>query len=146
MHIFTHLWRWFQETYLSLVRRAIEWLVQKKFSRAVIMVQEEFASKLRAKSGRDRKAVSVLACCAFDMRKISSVSRKNFDPPPSVESEILYLEQKRTISLETIHKINKIFSYRRKILSNIPGLGVKSDARLDDLSCEQIMEAAHATT
>ena len=49
------------------------------------------------------------------------------------------------ISLETIHKINKIFSYRRKILSNIPGLGVKSDARLDDLSCEQIMEAAHAT-
>ena len=110
------------------------------------MVQEEFASKLRAKSGRDRKAVSVLACCAFDMRKISSVSRKNFDPPPSVESEILYLEQKRTISLETIHKINKIFSHRRKILSNIPGLGVKSDARLDDLSCEQIMEAAHATT
>ena len=129
----------------SQSRRAIEWLVQKKFSRAVIMVQEEFASKLRAKSGRDRKAVSVLACCAFDMRKISSVSRKNFDPPPSVESEILYLEQKRTISLETIHKINKIFSYRRKILSNIPGLGVKSDARLDDLSCEQIMEAAHAT-
>ena len=79
------------------------------------------------------------------MRKISSVSRKNFDPPPSVESAY-YTEQKRTISLETIHKINKIFSYRRKILSNIPGLGVKSDARLDDLSCEQIMEAAHATT
>ena len=44
------------------------------------------------------------------MRKISSVSRKNFDPPPSVGSEILYLEQKCTISLETIHKINKIFS------------------------------------
>ena len=104
----------------SQSRRAIEWLAQKKFSRAVIMVQEEFASKLRAKSGRDRKAVSVLACCAFDMRKISSVSRKNFDPPPSVGSEILYLEQKCTISLETIHKINKIFSYRRKILSNIP--------------------------
>ena len=45
-----------------------------------------------------------------------------------------------------LDKINKIFSHRRKILSNIPGLGVKSDARLDDLSCEQIMEAAHATT
>ncbi len=127
----------------SQSRRAIEWLVQKKFSRAVIMVQKEFALKLRAKSGRQRKAVSVLACYAFDMRKISSVSRKSFDPPPSVESEILYLEQKRTISLETIHKINRMFSYRRKILSNIPELGVKSDARLDDLSCEQIMEAAH---
>ena len=25
-------------------------------------------------------------------------------------------------------------------------IGVRSDARLDDLSCEQIMEAAHATT
>ena len=126
----------------SQSRRAIEWLVQKKFSRAVIMVQEEFARKLYAKSGGQRKAVSVLACYAFDMKRISSVSPQSFDPPPRVESVILYLEQKRTIPLKTIREINRIFSYRRKTLSNIPGFKIKSDARLDDLSCEQIMEAA----
>ena len=47
----------------SKSRFAIEWLLQKKFSRAVIMVQAEFAEKLISKE--EHKAISVLANHGF---------------------------------------------------------------------------------
>ncbi|KAG0511971.1 MAG: putative enzyme, partial [Nitrosopumilales archaeon] len=69
----------------SKSRKAFEWLLQKKFSRAIVMVQKEFAEKLFLK-GRDRRSISVLANYGVDIEKIMNVKKINFVPPPKVDS------------------------------------------------------------
>ena len=72
----------------SKSKDAIEWLAQKSFSHGVIMVQKEFAEKLIAKS-KDRRAVSIIATYALDIKKISIVRKNNFSPHPKVDSVLL---------------------------------------------------------
>jgi len=50
----------------SKSRFAVEWLLQKRFSRAVIMVQKEFSEKLI--SNEKHKAISVLANYGFRIK------------------------------------------------------------------------------
>jgi len=102
----------------SKSRDAIEWLIQQKFSRAVIMVQKEFAEKLEKKS-KERKAISVLAQYAFDIEPVIKVSKTNFNPQPKVDSVVLKLKSKKVVSKELIKTVNKLFSYRRKTIQNI---------------------------
>ena len=45
----------------SKSRIAIQWLLQKKFSCAMIMVQSDFAEKLMTNSIKERRAISVLS-------------------------------------------------------------------------------------
>ena len=73
-------------------KRAIEWLAQRKFSRAVIMVQKEFAEKLESMSKKEMRAISVIANHAFEIEKIMSVNKNNFEPPPNVDSVVLRLK------------------------------------------------------
>ena len=54
----------------SKSKYAIEWLAQNSFSHGIIMVQKEFAEKLIATS-KNRRAISIIATCAFDIKKIS---------------------------------------------------------------------------
>ena len=74
----------------SQSKRAIEWLAQKNFKTAVIMVQQEFAEKLMAKN-REIHAISVVADYSFDISKIVKVGKNNFLPPPKVDSLVLQL-------------------------------------------------------
>lgn len=129
----------------SKSRDAIEWLIQKKFSRGVIMVQKEFAEKLQTKSKKNRKAISVLAQYAFDMESIIKVGKNNFSPPPKVDSVVLKLKSQKVVSKELIKTINKLFSYRRKTIQNIlKRFGIESDStkRLDDLDGDEIIKIA----
>ena len=128
----------------SKSRDAMEWLIQKKFSRAVIMVQKEFAEKLEKKS-KERKAISVLAQYAFDIEPVIWVSKTNFIPRPKVDSVVLKLKSKKTVSKELIKTVNKIFSYRRKTIQNIlKQFGKESDStkRLDELDGDEIIKIA----
>ena len=52
----------------SKSRMAIQWLLQKKFSCAMIMIQRDFAEKLMTNSTKERRAISVLAQCGFNMK------------------------------------------------------------------------------
>ena len=88
----------------SRSRDAIEWLAQTSFSHGVIMVQKEFADKLLANSSK-RKAVSIIANHAFEIKKISKVGKNNFSPPPKVDSVILKIIQKNIIYLMIIKLI-----------------------------------------
>ncbi len=129
----------------SKSRDTIEWLIQKKFSRAVIMVQKEFAEKLQTKSKKERKAISVLAQYAFDIEPIIKVNKTNFFPQPKVDSVVLKLKSKNAVSKELIKTVNKLFSYRRKTLQNIlKQFGKKSDStkRLDELDGDEIIKIA----
>jgi len=125
----------------SKSKNAIEWLIQRKFLRAVVMVQKEFAQKLL----KEKKAISVLANYGLDIKEIINVGKNNFFPPPKVDSVVLELTRKKSASKELILTVNKLFSYRRKTLRNILkqfGKNIKSDKRLDDLSGDEIIKIA----
>ena len=127
----------------SKSRFAIEWLLQKNFSRAVIMVQTEFSEKLTSKV--EHKAISVLANHGFRIKFLMKVKKSNFTPTPKVDSTVILLEKKRVVSKELISIVNKIFSYRRKTLQNILkqfGLKSTSKKRLDELSGDEIIKIA----
>jgi 16S rRNA (adenine1518-N6/adenine1519-N6)-dimethyltransferase len=125
-------------------RTALEWLLQRKFSRAIIMVQKEFAEKIALK-GKEKRAISVLVNCVANIEQIMKVNKNNFQPPPKVDSVVLKLIQKKKISKKLITIVNRLFSYKRKKIQNIYkqfGKDVKSDKRLEDLSGDQIIEIA----
>ncbi len=128
----------------SKSRKAIEWLIQQKYSHAIVMVQKEFYEKIIA-TRKCRKAISVLASYSTDIKKISNVSKNNFDPSPKVDSVVIKLTRKKTLTKEIIQTINKLFSYKRKNLQNILkqfGKKIESDKRLEDLSSEEIIGIA----
>ena len=128
----------------SQSKRAIEWLAQKKFKRAVLMVQEEFAEKLLAKK-REIHAITIIADYCFNIEKIIKVGKNNFSPPPKVDSVVLRLRPKRQISKDLIDSIEKLFSQRRKTICNIAksfGRYIKSDKRLEELETNEIIYIA----
>lgn len=128
----------------SKSREAIEWLASISFSHGIIMVQKEFAEKLLC-DAKSRRAISIIAQHVFEIKKIKNIDKKNFSPPPKVDSVILKLIQRRKLSTQIIHTVNRIFSYRRKTIQNIFkqfGKSTTIDKRLDDLSEDEIIELA----
>lgn len=128
----------------SQSRLAMEWLIQKKFSRAILMVQKEFAEKILA-SGKDRKAISVLVNQSSDVELKMKVNRSNFFPVPNVNSTVIKLTRKKQVSKNLIKTVNQLFSYRRKKIQNISkklGLKLNSEKRLDELSGDEIIKIA----
>ena len=108
------------------------------------MVQKEFYEKLVAK-GKNRKAISVQVNYSTEIEKIINVNKTNFNPPPKVDSVVLRLKRKKTISKELIQTANKLFSYKRKNLKNVFkqfGKHIESDKRLEELSSEEIIDIA----
>jgi len=129
----------------SKSRKAIEWLSQKKFLHAIVMVQKEFAEKLFETKGKNRKAISIIANHAFDIEKILDVKKTNFIPNPKVDSVVLKLIHKKILSERLVKTINRLFSYRRKTLQNISkqfGIEIISDARLENLEGDEIIKIA----
>jgi len=130
----------------SRSKDAIEWLAQTSFSHGVIMVQKEFADKLLAKPSKNRKAISIIANYAFEIKNISKVGKNNFSPPPKIDSVILKIIQKNTMKKDLIQTINKVFSYRRKTVKNILKQFNKEtvmDKRVDELSGDEIINLAN---
>ena len=127
----------------SKSRFAIEWLLRKKFLRAIIMVQKEFAEKLTSRE--EHKAISVLANYGFKIKFLMNVKKSNFFPTPKVDSTVILLEKKKIISKELISTVNRIFSYRRKTLQNILkqfDLNSTSKKRLAELSGDEVVKIA----
>lgn len=126
-------------------RNAFEWLANQRFKEAYVMVQKEFAEKLMTSKKKERKAISIIANHAFLMEKILNVSKNNFNPPPKVDSVVLKIVRKKTISEDLIKSINMIFSYRKKTIQNILkqfGISYDSQKRLDELEVDEIVGIA----
>lgn len=125
-------------------RRAVEWLAQKEFSHGVIMVQKEFAEKLSS-GGRQMRAVSAIASHTLEMSKVADVGKSNFAPPPKVDSVVLYIEKKNTLTPDVVKMVNLMFSYRRKTVSNIAKKfekEIKSEKRVDELGADEVIGLA----
>jgi len=133
----------------SQSRKAIEWLLQRKFERAIIMVQEEFAQKLSLTEGKkERRAITVLASYCMNIRNLLRVRNTNFKPSPLVDSVVLEISQKKQISVDIVRAVHRLFSFRRKTLRQIGkqvGITIDSDKRLEDFSAREIMEIAKKT-
>ena len=128
----------------SQSRKAIEWLIQKNYSKAVIMVQEDFAKKL-LNNEKNHKAISVLVNYATDIVPILNVKKTNFFPQPKVHSTVIKLTRKKSLSKDLIQTVHKLFSFRRKTLQNILkqfGQNIQSEKRLDDLTGDEIIKIA----
>ena len=129
----------------SKSRVAIQWLLQKKFSRAMIMVQRDFAEKLLANSTKEKHAISVLSQYGFDMKIVKKIKNTNFSPQPKVDSVVLKITRNQIVTKELIETVNKLFSYRRKTIQNIAknfGITIKSDSRLEDMNNNEIIKLA----
>ena len=130
-------------------RTAIEWLVQRKFKCAVIMVQKEFAQKLAKKDGKERRAVSVLASYCLDIENILDVKKTNFRPPPKVDSVVISIIPKHVLSGQIIQTVNKLFSFKRKTIRHIGkkmGIDIDSDKRLEEMPEGEIIDIAKRIT
>ena len=131
-------------------RTAIEWLVQKKFKRGIIMVQKEFAEKLLVKKGgKEKRSISVLASYCFDIETVMNVKNTNFRPPPKVDSVVISIVQKHVLSKPIVQTINKLFSFKRKTIRSIGkkmGIEIDSDKRLEEIHEDEIIEIAKRIT
>ena len=130
----------------SRSKDAIEWLAQRSFSRAVIMVQKEFADKILEKSSKQRKAISVVANHSFEIKKLQNVNKNNFTPPPKVDSVVLKIMPRNIMQYDQIKTINKLFSYRRKTVKNLLkqfGKETKIEKRFSELTGDEIIELAN---
>jgi len=126
-------------------RTAMEWLVQRKFKCAIIMVQKEFAQKLAKKDGKERRAISVIANYCLEVENIMDVKNTNFRPPPKVDSVVISIIQKHVLSDKTVHAVNKLFSFKRKTIRHIGkkmGLEIDSDKRLEEMPDGEIIDIA----
>lgn len=103
----------------SKSRRALEWLASRKFNRAVVMVQKEFAMKILSNSGGNYRAVSALAQHCFNMQIIMNVNRNSFNPKPRVDSILLKIVQNRRIDSDVVKALKFLFSYRGKKVSSV---------------------------
>lgn len=113
----------------SRSRDAIEWLSTQIFDRAIIMVQEEFASKLVAKPfSKNYRAISALAAHCFTIERLFKVRKESFEPQPKVESSIIKITPINTISAKVVRNINLLFSRRNKKASSVAAeIGINID-------------------
>jgi 16S rRNA (adenine1518-N6/adenine1519-N6)-dimethyltransferase len=133
-----------------------------RFSRLVLMLQDEVADRLVAKGGSSEYGVlSVMAQYAADITKAFRVSAQCFRPRPEVDSAVVFLKTKelRPLSPENERQfaalVKAAFAHRRKTLVNslkdegydqqtvvraLEALGVSPAVRAEVLSLAQFIE------
>ncbi len=129
----------------SRSRVAIEWLAERDFDRAIVMVQKEFAAKLLANSGKNYRAVSALAQYCFDIKQIMQIGKNSFYPRPKVDSVILKIVKRRKVSKDVIRALKLLFSFRGKKLISVGrklGINENGDMRVERLSPEEAVRLA----
>jgi 16S rRNA (adenine1518-N6/adenine1519-N6)-dimethyltransferase len=125
----------------SRSRDALQWLPLQKFTRAILMVQKEFADKLQARPGDENyRSITVITQHCFTIEQLFHVPKGAFDPHPSVESTVVRLVPKNpriTITGATIKNMNLLFSFRNKTLLSVLR---KHNCKIDSAGTERIDE------
>ncbi len=108
----------------------VEWLSEREYSRAVVLLQDEFVRKIVSPPGtKDYRAVSAISQISSSIEIKASVDRSAFDPWPKVNSMIVVIRPKRRLDNQIIAIIKKLFSLRRRKLGTVlKELGLKVDA------------------
>ena len=112
--------------YIDAAQILLKVLELDNFSSAVFMFQREQAQKLYAlPEGKHYGALSVLFQALAQSRPVCRVSPGSFNPPPKVESEVLFITPRpqKLFSSKTHYNnfketVKTAFSYRRKTVLN----------------------------
>jgi 16S rRNA (adenine1518-N6/adenine1519-N6)-dimethyltransferase len=132
--------------------------IEKKPTKAILMVQKEVAERICSKPPKSNLLSCIVGCWA-DCKIIAFASAKDFSPPPKVDSAVLEikttLDKRKDIDLERYFSfIKKAFKQPRKTLLNnliasgysrqesleiIQKLGLKVNSRPQELSSHQVI-------
>ena len=130
----------------SRSRDAIEWLSQRKFKRAIIMIQQEFADKLCAAPGsHEYKAVSALSQYCFMKEHLFTVPKEAFEPEPKVLSLVMRLTPSHIVEKSEIKQLNLLFSSRNRLASSVAkkaGVNFASNSRVFQLDPPELFQLA----
>ena len=109
----------------------VRWLSGVAFDRAIVLMQEDFVSKITSPPGtRDYRGISALAQLCFDVRTLGRVNRASFSPRPKVGSVIAVFVPRLLISRAEVSQIIRLFSLRRRLVdSALAELGMKREWR-----------------
>jgi 16S rRNA (adenine1518-N6/adenine1519-N6)-dimethyltransferase len=130
----------------SRSRRAVEWLATKKFDRAIVMLQKEFASKILSSQGSNYRAISALAQHCFNMDAVMHVGKNSFNPRPKVDSVLLKIVPQHKVDINIVKALKLLFSYRGKRISNVIRKfkinDINIDKRVEQLTPNEAIELA----
>jgi len=134
---------------------------RNRFSRLVLMLQNEVADRLVAKAGSaDYGVLSVMAQYAADITKVFRVSAQCFRPRPEVGSAVVLLRTKKESVLSPQEEptfaavVKAAFAHRRKMLVNslrdegyepqrvtraLTDMNILATARAETLTLEQFV-------
>jgi 16S rRNA (adenine1518-N6/adenine1519-N6)-dimethyltransferase len=109
----------------SISSRLLVWLFSKKFERAVLILQKEFAERLVASPGnKDYGWLTVLAHYYVGVELLDEVPKSAFYPPPKINSVITYLKARKRSPFalkneESFkHLLHSLFTQRNKKVRN----------------------------
>lgn len=131
----------------SRSKDTIELLATKNLELVVITVQKEFAEKLI----NDKKAISIVARYCFDIEYVMDVPRVCFKPVPAVDSSIIRLRKKATLTKEEIKAIKLLYSFKGKKVSNAAKLlNLNLDyntynKRVEELTPKEVINILHGS-
>jgi len=132
----------------------VDWLSRRKYDRAVVLLQRDFALKITAAPGSPAyRAVSVISQASARVEIVSDVNRLSFDPPPRVDSSLVMMRWRRTLSAEQTTMIKRIFSQKRRTVRAAlkrlgleappsapdPALGLRLQCRVNSLRPESVL-------
>ena len=81
----------------DISHKFIEWLITRKFHRAIVTVQKEFAQKITSSpNNKNYRAISVISQLCFHIKLLDEISPEKFYPKPKVNSVILQIIPKNT--------------------------------------------------
>jgi len=120
----------------------VEWLSHRRYDRAVVLLQRDFATKITAPPASPAyRAVSVISQASAQVEIVSGVSRRSFDPPPRVDSCLVTMRWRRTLSAEQIAMIRKIFSQKRRtVRAALKNLGLAAPLSAPESSAHEYLQ------
>ncbi len=127
-------------------------IAQRKFRRALIMVQLEFAERMAAKPRTsDYGRLSVASQLLFNIKILRKVKRGSFTPPPEVDSAIVLLTKKPfTIGPWLEKVILALFQHKNQMVSKalkhagIPAEKPLPRKRAREMAPKEIVELAES--
>jgi len=127
----------------------IKWLVFRDFRIVVVMLQSDFINKILSRSGKNYRAVSVIAQYCFSIERVMEVPAYRFKPPPKVSSNVVIIKRKPVAPTKgEINALKYLWSFKGKtIASALKALEKKTgkylaisevpEKRITDLSPEE---------
>lgn len=97
----------------------IEWLAVRNFRMAVVMLQSDFVNKILSRSGKNYRAVSVIAQYCFSIERAMEVPPHLFEPAPKVSSIVIAIKRKQVaLTKEKIKAVKYLWSFKGKTVAS----------------------------